>query len=573
MRDCFDILITKYYTALNGNITYNSASVPIYDRVPNNATFPYIRFSSYTGVDDSNKSNYLQEVTVTIQVVSAFDVDTGGKGQSDNIADQVIDIIRERPLQLLDLSPNFKLLSVSLDDTSTFDELTATHLIVYRNIRFRHKVEQLTNLNNVLPLCATPAPTLLSATAVSQTQINLSWTDNSGGAATVSIERSSTYESGFAEIATTSAGVTTYNNTGLTAEVVYFYRVRALDGCYSTYSNIAFDCTQSNGVCADATVENTNGSYKDTVVSGDTLVIPDITLIQPNGVGESKVAAINLSCTQIGSLADADLVSQLTEGQVTAIIAGRRELVGNNPNAFDIQTGMIATTSYATGDWKKQYDAGYLTVPAPTSIQRVYMLDTSNSLLLHSTTPTPWGHLFRFCSYNGNYYDHTDGFYKDKTGSNLGTQTRNFCFNDGLGSVAIFDIYTSRCWQTNFLSNGDVLTFATAVTNAEALTIAGLTWRIPTVREIMTIIGFTRSNTSGFVPDLPVGQDSGKIFDTTPTTRLVWTANVNQLSTTYNYTLSNVISANNLISYSLRTISTSRSSIATANFTNANLTI
>lgn len=360
MRDCFDILITKYYTALSGNITYSSASVPIYDRVPNNATFPYIRFSSYTGVDESNKSNYLQEVTVTIQVVSAFDVDTGGKAQSDNIADQIIDIIRERPLNLLNLAPNFKLISVSLDDTSTFDELTATHLIVYRNIRFRHKVEQLSSLNNVLPLCATPAPTLLTATAVSQTQINLSWTDNSGGVASFSIERSSTYENGFAEIATTTAGTTTYNNTGLTAGGVYFYRVRALNSCYSTYSNIAFDCTQSNGVCADGTVVITDNDtppttlYTEVVASG----------------GSATRAINNSNYTLMDSAFNViSTDSILAEGSANIIAPDGTVLLK------DTIGGVISTTLIPSGNSED--------IIAPNAI--AVLKDTDNNVL--STTP------------------------------------------------------------------------------------------------------------------------------------------------------------------------------------------
>lgn len=594
MRDCFDILITKYYTALSGNITYSSASVPIYDRVPNNATFPYICFSSYTGVDESNKSNYLQEVTVTIQVVSAFDVDTGGKAQSDNIADQIIDIIRERPLNLLNLSPNFKLISVSLDDTSTFDELTATHLIVYRNIRFRHKVEQLTSLNNVLPLCATPTPTLLTATAVSQTQINLSWTDNSGGAASFSIERSSTYESGFTQIATTTAGTTTYNNTGLTTEVVYFYRVRALNSCYSTYSNIAFDCTQSNGVCADGTVviknsattvlytqtvasggsvdrtindsniQNSDASFATTVVAEGTKVLSDINLTQPNGNVESKKSNINLSCTQIDALANNDLITQLTNAQVQAVIEGRVTCKPINPNFQNIHSSVLPS-SYATGDWRSQYNAGYINNITYSELDRVYMLD--NALNLSAYTPNPFGHTKRFTGRTGSYYDEVSNTWKDKNGS--GVANHATAFPNG----AVYDHYTGRAFQSTLNALGSSINFADTASAAAALTTNGLTWRIPTIAEHLSSVAVTIAlNTSSINPSCHFNTTTGKIFIHATATLIAWCADVHPSTTANNYCV-RYTTTTSLVVSDARTTASGRGGFAVANFTTSDLTL
>ena len=42
MREAMHHIRKRIYTALNGNITLNSASVPVYNRVPTNASHPYI---------------------------------------------------------------------------------------------------------------------------------------------------------------------------------------------------------------------------------------------------------------------------------------------------------------------------------------------------------------------------------------------------------------------------------------------------------------------------------------------------------------------------------------------------
>ncbi len=84
------------------------------------------------------------------------------------------------------------------------------------------------------------APSSLTATAISRSQINLAWADNSTDETGFEIERSTSAAAGFSWIATVSPGVKTFSNTGLTANTIYYYRVRATraPSVYSDYSNI-----------------------------------------------------------------------------------------------------------------------------------------------------------------------------------------------------------------------------------------------------------------------------------------------------------------------------------------------
>ena len=94
-------------------------------------------------------------------------------------------------------------------------------------------------------LSAPPAaPSNLTATGVSSTQINLAWTDNADNETGFKIERCKNPKNGactnFAQVATVGANVTTFSNTGLNKNSSYRYRVRAANAAGdSAYSNIA----------------------------------------------------------------------------------------------------------------------------------------------------------------------------------------------------------------------------------------------------------------------------------------------------------------------------------------------
>ncbi len=88
------------------------------------------------------------------------------------------------------------------------------------------------------------APSGLTATAVSGSQINLAWGDNSTNEVEFVLEVSSDGGTTFAFLATRAENTTTYSHTGLTPETTRHYRVKARNaGGDSGYSNIAFATT------------------------------------------------------------------------------------------------------------------------------------------------------------------------------------------------------------------------------------------------------------------------------------------------------------------------------------------
>ncbi|MDD4403134.1 MAG: fibronectin type III domain-containing protein, partial [Desulfitobacteriaceae bacterium] len=82
------------------------------------------------------------------------------------------------------------------------------------------------------------APTNLAATAVSSSQVNLTWTDSSDNEKGFIIERKSLSGS-YTEIGSVESDTTAFSDTGLPAAAAYSYRVKAYyDGGESNYSNV-----------------------------------------------------------------------------------------------------------------------------------------------------------------------------------------------------------------------------------------------------------------------------------------------------------------------------------------------
>jgi hypothetical protein len=90
------------------------------------------------------------------------------------------------------------------------------------------------------PSGAPDAPTNLTGAAVSSTQINISWTDNSNNETSFKIERCTGNGcSNFTQVDQVGANVTSDSDPGLTRNTWYRYRVRASNGNGdSAYTNI-----------------------------------------------------------------------------------------------------------------------------------------------------------------------------------------------------------------------------------------------------------------------------------------------------------------------------------------------
>src|SRR5690606_19008201 len=105
------------------------------------------------------------------------------------------------------------------------------------------------------------APTSLTASVVSSSQVHLAWGAAGGTVEEYRIERSTGTTSTWTQLASISAAILTYESTGLAAATQYLYRVRACNdaGC-SPYSNEATATTHPLPPGAPGTLTAAAGS-------------------------------------------------------------------------------------------------------------------------------------------------------------------------------------------------------------------------------------------------------------------------------------------------------------------------
>ena len=192
---------------------------------------------------------------------------------------------------------------------------------------------------------APAAPTNLSATAVSSTQINLTWTDNASNESGFRIERSADGVT-FTEIGVVGSNVTTYANTSLSAATQYWYRVRAYNATGpSAYAGPASATTQPAAPTAPAAPTN----------------------LSATAVSSSQ---INLTWTDNASNESGFRIERSADG-VTFTEIG---VVGSNVTTY-ASTSLSAATQYwyrvraynATGPSAYAGPASATTQPAPPS--------------------------------------------------------------------------------------------------------------------------------------------------------------------------------------------------------------
>jgi uncharacterized protein (TIGR02145 family) len=214
------------------------------------------------------------------------------------------------------------------------------------------------------------APSGLTATAISFSQISLSWTDNSTNETGFRINRKSGTDS-FALIATVAANITTFKDTGLTAHTAYTYNVLS-------FNSAGNSATASNNASA------TTAGIMDTTIR----YLPALTTLAIDSIGQIFAGSGGLISSDSGSAITArgavwDTASNPTISLSTKTNNGTgigsyiSDLTGLIPNKTYFVRA-YATNSAGTGYGNQlSFSTLPLTIPFVSTTNIIYIDSTS----------------------------------------------------------------------------------------------------------------------------------------------------------------------------------------------------
>ena len=239
MIDSYNELREEYYTALQGSITLNAATVNVYDVVKADEDTPFIYFADFDFKEDSCKDNFNGVATITLMVITKYTNAVGGSADSDNIGSQILKLLHN---DTYFTSDNFRVVTNKLIDNSTDKVPTKTGTRIVKTIVLEHYLAQISgDLTRV---------TDLTAADNGATQIDLTWSRVTGNAG-YRVEYTNNIDNGWSLLVTNATDTESYSHTGVTTDLIYYYRVRAFDSSGgSGWSNIVAERTEAGGISA-----------------------------------------------------------------------------------------------------------------------------------------------------------------------------------------------------------------------------------------------------------------------------------------------------------------------------------
>lgn len=274
--------------------------------------------------------------------------------------------------------------NVIFDATSIKDctwDLTATLATITKKSGYTGRITKiagtgLTIAKNIIPPVPPASPSGLSATAISSSQINLSWTDNSNTESGYKIERKIGTGGTYTQVADIGRDVIAHSDIGLTKGTTYYYKIKAYNSFGdSTYSNEANATTFAVQQPSAATSPATN-------IGGYSAILNAI--VNPNGSGTTvnfqwgtDLSYGNATATQSAGNGTSNI--NLT-ANLTGLLPGTTyhcRIVAANAGGTSYGDDM----SFTTPDW---YDAGWLYRQQIVSKQQI----TVASNITPSTTLT-----------------------------------------------------------------------------------------------------------------------------------------------------------------------------------------
>jgi hypothetical protein len=130
---------------LNNSVTLNSATVPVYNRIPTDANYPLIRvYGVSTDESNENQTSFITETITRIECITRFYSDDGGELDTNLMVSQCLNLIRTRSSGYVNLSSNgFNVFTSVNKGVKYLQDDMSDHTYFRAIIEISNKIEQI----------------------------------------------------------------------------------------------------------------------------------------------------------------------------------------------------------------------------------------------------------------------------------------------------------------------------------------------------------------------------------------------------------------------------------------------
>jgi hypothetical protein len=145
MNEALQFIRKAILSRLTNAISIGGSYVPVYNRVPSDASEPYIRvFSVSNNESDFNATSFISECVTRLEVVTAFDSDSGGELQSNQIVSSILNLVRTRSSGYYDLSSDgFKVITCTNGGVTYFEDDLEDKTYFRAIVEISNKIEKI----------------------------------------------------------------------------------------------------------------------------------------------------------------------------------------------------------------------------------------------------------------------------------------------------------------------------------------------------------------------------------------------------------------------------------------------
>lgn len=145
MKGAIHLLRKGIINKLQNNVLLNGNVVPVYNRIPTDATYPLIRvYGVSTDETDNNQTSFITESVTRIECITKFYSDNGGELDVDLLVSEVLELIRTRSNDYIDLTAEgFKVYTTVNQGVTYLEDDLKDYTYFRAIIEISNKIEQI----------------------------------------------------------------------------------------------------------------------------------------------------------------------------------------------------------------------------------------------------------------------------------------------------------------------------------------------------------------------------------------------------------------------------------------------